>query len=303
MILFRFLLSFLFAPLNALREVHSFQLLIPNSQNEVKIVANHHVLRNRYSSSKRNSVARYLRDLNTHGETDDDSIKYNVVCSKRRSATIILTAVTATILLESHPYSSKPAWALTSTTANPKKCTDIESCREIGDEKLMEQLAENPITSLPSGVKYKVLKPPPVADNSSSRGATVTDGSTVDLIYSVTGSGRYMFSQGFGYEEVYFDGKMQKDLGLDSLRIVVGKQQVPLGVEQALIGMKRGERRRVVVPPNVGFDTSSWKPEPTSRRGKAAMAAYKQLVEGRGSTQPPFPAPTIWDVEVLSTRK
>lgn len=303
MILFRFLLSFLFASLNALREVQSFPLLILNSQHEVKFVINNHGLRNRFTSSKRISVASYLRDLNTQGEPDNDSIKNDAVCSKRRSTTTVVAALMATILLESHHYSSKPAWALTSTTtANPKKCTDIESCREIGDEKIMEQLAENPITSLPSGVKYKVLKPPAVADNSSSRSATVTDGSTVDLIYSVTGSGRYMFSQGFGYEEVYFDGKMQKDLGLDSLRVVVGKQQVPLGVEQALIGMKRGERRRVVVPPSVGFDTSSWKPEPTSRRGKAALAAYKQLVEGRGSTQPPFPAPTIWDVEVLSTR-
>jgi FKBP-type peptidyl-prolyl cis-trans isomerase len=299
MILFRFLFSFLFAFNDAKRKVNSFPLLTPKSRNKIEFVVNNHDLHSRYFISKTNKVGKYL---NTLGETGNDSNHEDVVWSRRRSATGVLAAITATMLLESLHSSSPLAWALTSAT-NTKKCTDIESCREIGDEKLMEQLAANPITSLPSGVQYKVLQPPAVAESSSSsRGATVTDGSTVDLIYSVTGSGRYMFSQGFGYEDVYFDGKTQKDLGLDSLRIVVGKQQVPLGVEQALIGMKRGERRRVVVPPSVGFDTSRWKPEPTSRRGKAALAAYKQLVEGRGSTQPPFPAPTIWDVEVLSTR-
>jgi len=154
---------------------------------------------------------------------------------------------------------------------------------------------------LPNGVKYKILQPPITYGAESS--SVVKDGSIVDLIYSVTGGGRYMYSQGFGYENVNFDGKMQKDLGLDSLRIIVGNQNVPLGVEQALIGMRRGERRRVVVPPNVGFSTSDWKPEPTTRRGKVTLATYKQLIEGRGSTQPPFPAPTFWDVEVLRIKK
>eukprot|EP00590_Aulacoseira_subarctica_P011382 CAMPEP_0172416224 /NCGR_PEP_ID=MMETSP1064-20121228/2696_1 /TAXON_ID=202472 /ORGANISM="Aulacoseira subarctica , Strain CCAP 1002/5" /LENGTH=264 /DNA_ID=CAMNT_0013153727 /DNA_START=183 /DNA_END=980 /DNA_ORIENTATION=- len=185
--------------------------------------------------------------------------------------------------------------------ASTKKCSDIETCREIGDVKLLEKMTEDPITSLPNGVKYKILQPPITYGAESN--SVVKDGSVVDLIYSVTGGGRYMYSQGFGYENVSFDGKMQKDLGLDSLRIVVGNHNVPLGVEQALIGMRRGERRRVVVPPNVGFSTSDWKPEPTTRRGKVTLAAYKQLIEGRGSTQPPFPAPTFWDVEVLRIKK
>lgn len=299
MMLFGFVF-FVCASLNTYLDVHAFPLLVPYGRKGTMLMTSNNIDNSDIGLLLRTPE---MSPIVINGKTKD----YSKVSDKnffgRRSAIRALStiAITATVLPELYLHSSALAWA--STTVTTKKCSDIETCREIGDEKLMEQLAANPVTSLPSGVKYKVLQPPTVTDASTGRGAAVTEGSTVDLIYSVTGSGRYMYSQGFGYEDVSFDGKMQKDLGLDSLRIVVGKRDVPLGVEQALIGMKRGERRRVVVPPSVGFDTSNWKPEPTSRRGKAALAAYKQLVEGRGTTQPPFPAPTIWDVEVLSTRK
>jgi len=206
-----------------------------------------------------------------------------------RVAGTVVTTIAATSF-----HASNVAWAAEPSAT--KKCTDIESCREVGDLKILEDMKKNPLTRLSSGVKYKVLR-------QGTGELKVTEGSVVDLIYSVVASERYMYSQGFGYEYVNFDGKQQKDLGLDSLRIVVGKQDVPLGVEQALIGMKRGERRRVVVPPSAGFETSNWKPEPTTSRGKASMTAYKKLLSGSGPTQPPFPARAIWDVEVLSIRK
>ena len=52
-------------------------------------------------------------------------------------------------------------------------------------------------------------------------------------------------------------------IGLDSYRVTLGTGNLPVGVEQALIGAKKGERLRIEVPPNVGFETSNWKPEPT----------------------------------------
>ena len=55
----------------------------------------------------------------------------------------------------------------------------------------------------------------------------------------------------------------------------------------------------VELPPAVGFATSDWRPEPTTRRGRASIVGYRQLLEGNGSSQPPFPAETIWDVEVV----
>lgn len=178
------------------------------------------------------------------------------------------------------------------------KCTDIESCREIGERKVERDLVENPVTRLKSGSRYKLLQP-------GTGEATVDDDSTLDLIFSIsTMSGGYMFSQGFGFEKIDAgNGKMMSDAGLDSVRVKIGDRNVPLGIEDTLIGMKKGERRRVEVPPNVGFVTSDWKPEPMSKRGKAGITGYKRILEGNGPNQPAFPAATIWDIEVLRIRK
>ena len=176
------------------------------------------------------------------------------------------------------------------------KCTDIETCREIGDRRVEEDMKANPTTALPSGVRYKVLRPP----TGRNFDVQVKDGSTVDIAFSISANGAYMYSKGFGFEKIDVDGKKQSDLGLDSLRVKIGseRREVPLGIEQVLMGMKRGERRRIELPPNVGFETSEWRPEPVTRRGKASIASYKRILEG-GPNQPAFPAVTYWDVEVL----
>jgi hypothetical protein len=183
-----------------------------------------------------------------------------------------------------------------------KRCTDIESCREIGDQKIQQDLAEKPITKLDSGVRFKRLKP-------GVGSGTVKNGDSVDIIFSISrANGAYMYSKGFGFEKV--EGGvggfgLQSDEGLDSYRVQLGKssnRDVPLGIELALIGMQKGERRRVELPPSVGFETSDWRPEPTTRRGKAQIVDYRNILNGRGTSQPAFPAPTIWDVEVLSFR-
>jgi hypothetical protein len=110
-----------------------------------------------------------------------------------------------------------------------------------------------------------------------------------------------MYSQGFGFETIDIGNGRQSDLGLDSYRVILGKGTLPVGIEEVLVGMKKGERRRIELPPNAGFETSDWKPEPRSKLGKGAITAYQRILNGFGS-QPPFPAPTIWDVEVLSFR-
>lgn len=178
------------------------------------------------------------------------------------------------------------------------KCTDIESCREIGERKVEKDLVDNPVTTLQSGSRYKVLQP-------GTGDASVDANSSLDLIFSIsTLSGGYMYSQGFGYEKIDAgNGKTMSDAGSDSVRVKIGERNVPIGIEDALLGMKKGERRRVEVPPSVGFITSNWKPEPTSKRGKAGVTGYKRILEGNGPNQPAFPAATIWDVEVLRIRK
>ena len=179
-----------------------------------------------------------------------------------------------------------------------KKCTDIESCREIGEQKVEKDLIENPVTKLECGARYKILQQG--TGDSTVRG----NGSNVDMIYSISMlSTGYMYSKGFGNEKVLdMNGKLVPDnAGLDSYRITIGSKQIPLAIEQALVGMKRGERRRVEVPPNVGFITSNWQPEPTTSNGKAKIQSYQRLLNGT-NTQPPFPAATIWDIEVLNIR-
>jgi hypothetical protein len=176
------------------------------------------------------------------------------------------------------------------------KCSDIESCREIGEKKVEKDMKDNPRYKLDGGVSYKVLKPGVGSE-------IVGDKATVDLIFSVTGSGGYMYSRGFGFEKIDFgNGKKVTDLGIDSYLVPLGKGLLPVGIEYAVKGMKRGERRRVVLPPVVGLETSGWKPEPQDFRGKQSIVAYQRLLAGNGSSQPPFMAPTVWDIEVISMR-
>jgi FKBP-type peptidyl-prolyl cis-trans isomerase len=188
--------------------------------------------------------------------------------------------------------------AAATTSSYSRQCTDIESCREIGEQRVVKDMTENPVFRLANGVRYKQLK----AGFGTSQ---VSESSTINMIYSISqASGAYMYSRGFGYEKIDVgNGQLEPDVaGLDSYLVTLGTGNLPKGVEQALVGMKKGERRRIEVPPGVGFETSNWKPEPTTRRGKAQIAGYQGILRGRGSSQPPFPAPTIWEVEVLSIR-
>ena len=183
--------------------------------------------------------------------------------------------------------------AITLPTQVLAKCADIESCREVGEAKVAADMAANPIIKLSDGVRYKRVK--------EGAGATVSGSDVVDVAYSIsTAGGSYMYSRGFGFEK---DSDGNNDAG-DFLRVRLGNGDVPKGIEIALRGMKEGEKRRVELPPGpvTGFETSEWKPAPTTRRGKAQIVAYKNLINGNGSSQPPFPAVTVWDIECRRVR-
>ena len=183
--------------------------------------------------------------------------------------------------------------AVTLPTQVLAKCADIESCREVGEAKVAADMAANPIIKLSDGVRYKRVK--------EGAGATVSGSDVVDVAYSIsTAGGSYMYSRGFGFEK---DSDGNNDAG-DFLRVRLGNGDVPKGIELALRGMKEGEKRRVELPPGpvTGFETSDWKPAPTTRRGKAQIVAYKNLINGNGSSQPPFPAVTVWDIECRRVR-
>eukprot|EP00529_Nitzschia_sp_RCC80_P026186 CAMPEP_0113458072 /NCGR_PEP_ID=MMETSP0014_2-20120614/9732_1 /TAXON_ID=2857 /ORGANISM="Nitzschia sp." /LENGTH=340 /DNA_ID=CAMNT_0000349581 /DNA_START=92 /DNA_END=1114 /DNA_ORIENTATION=+ /assembly_acc=CAM_ASM_000159 len=180
-----------------------------------------------------------------------------------------------------------------------RKCTDIESCREIGEQKVQQELEDNPVIRLPNGVRYKKLK-------AGIGPSVVNDNDVVDIIYSISrANGASMYSVGFGYNKAGAgDGfaPTTTDAGIESYRVRLGRNDLPAGVESALVGAKKGERRRIEVPPSVGFETSNWNPGPTTRRGKAQIADYQSQMKGRGTSQPPFFAPLIWEVEILNFR-
>jgi len=215
---------------------------------------------------------------------------------QQQSTIITITAATA------FSWCSPPA-------ANAK-CTDLESCREIGERRDAELQARYPITKLGDGLQYKVLA-------AGVGGAVVTpEHCTVRIAYSISqGNGSYMYSRGMGFNKVEGTsggggGQQQQkvnDLGLDSLAVPMGstsstnQRTVPVCIERALVGAKRGERRRIECPAKLGFETSNWEPRPTTFRGERQVIDYQNTLTGRGGGLP-FPAPTVWDVEVVSIR-
>lgn len=204
--------------------------------------------------------------------------------------TVGRTAISTTAVLV-------PPTPVNAAVKEAKRCTDIESCRELGEKRDQARLEENPIVRLGGGLQYKVLATGLGED-------AVSKTSRVNLIYSISqANGSYMYSQGFGYNKIDAGGgKLVSDVGLDSLLVPMdSKNVVPLGIQQAIVGMKRGERRRIECPPSLGFETSDWNPQPTSFRGKQQIKDYQNKLFGR-SGAPPFAAPTIWDVEIVSIR-
>lgn len=177
------------------------------------------------------------------------------------------------------------------------KCTDIESCREIGERRDAELQAKYPITKLGDGLQYKIL-------SAGVGDAVVTPKSNIRVAYSISqGNGSYMYSRGMGYNKVDAgSGQKVNDLGLDSLAVQMGSTQIPVGIQRALVGAKRGERRRIECPAKLGFETSNWEPKPSTFRGERQMIDYQNTLTGRGGGLA-FPAPTVWDVEVVSIRQ
>jgi len=177
------------------------------------------------------------------------------------------------------------------------KCKDIESCQAEGERRAAEaDERAGPLRNVgPIGqnglgrVRYRAMK-------ESNTGPPLRQGDAADIRFDVLStSGNLMYGvpsrePGEGASGV-----------LDSYRIVLGSRDVPLGVELALEGAHKGDLRRVEVPPDLGFETSDWKPEPSGFSGRQRLESYKKRLVGNG-LQPGYAASFLFQVEVVKVR-
>lgn len=179
--------------------------------------------------------------------------------------------------------------ALLSSSASAK-CTDIDSCREEGERRFEEmERAMGPVVSLSDGVRYRELK--------TGEGREIRPGDVCDLRFQVLkGNGDFMYS--VPNRE---PGSERKDLA-ETLRVTVGNKDVPEGVEDALIGAKKGTVRRVELPPSKGFATSDWRPEPVGYAGIQRMKRFRSLLSGNG-LQPGYDAVIIFEFDIVRIKK
>uniref|UniRef100_A0A0G4FUF7 peptidylprolyl isomerase n=1 Tax=Chromera velia CCMP2878 TaxID=1169474 RepID=A0A0G4FUF7_9ALVE len=202
--------------------------------------------------------------LRSHSrEEDSETADETAPLSRRRQVTssvsslsLLASAVAAAPLLL-----LKPGDAL---ALSKLKATNIEEARRIGEAKIEEEERQKgPIRRI-NGIKVREPK--------VGTGAECESGDLCKIRYQVyKGNGDYMFSLGYGREfkedqtELYAF-KYQDD----------DDQKIPLGVERAMQGMRVGGQRKILIPPDQGFETSSDRPEPDTYSGKRKLEAHRK---------------------------
>jgi len=176
-------------------------------------------------------------------------------------------------------------------------CKNIESCQAEGERRAAEaDLRAGPLRNVgPIGasglgrVRYRAMK-------ETSDGPALRQGDAAEIRFDVLStSGNLLY------------GVPSREPGqaaarvLDTYRIVLGERDVPLGVELALEGAHKGDFRRIEVPPDLGFETSGWKPQPSGFSGRQRLENYKMRLTGTG-LQPGYAASILFQVEIMKVR-
>jgi hypothetical protein len=119
-------------------------------------------------------------------------------------------------------------------------------------------------TSLPSGLQYKAAKP--------GSGVEAEEGDRLVLSWSGYTIGYYArpFELSNSVKGGAFEGEP------DSLRFVLGQHTVVPGLEEGISGMRVGEVRQIVVPPELGYPESDKAhakvgPKPSTFSGQRAL--------------------------------
>jgi cyclophilin family peptidyl-prolyl cis-trans isomerase len=123
-----------------------------------------------------------------------------------------------------------------------KKVNNYKETRKFQDEKF---IAENypGLASLPDGLRYKVL--------SEGKGKKPVDGSVLSIKYS----GRLVSGLTFGSSAD--DGKPVPESEPVEFLHTLGKDGLVKGLNEALKDMKTGERRLLIVPPDLAYGMNS----------------------------------------------
>ena len=175
------------------------------------------------------------------------------VTHTRREA-LLSTAAASVLALGSAPL---PAAALIKGSAPPpkksgpkeRKCKSIDECEALGEaeRKAQEANQDTAVFRTVGGDRYRDLK--------EGDGKDVKNGDAVEIRYRVmrlgtkardglSGEGQTIFSYGYGEDE---------DKEGDKLPVQLTPGKLVPGVNDAIVGMKPGGRRRVLVRPERGW--------------------------------------------------
>ncbi|KAG5176233.1 hypothetical protein JKP88DRAFT_336224 [Tribonema minus] len=143
-------------------------------------------------------------------------------------------------------------------------------------------LGDVPFTTLPSGVKIK--------DYRSGSGAEVKKGSRV----WVQATGRMLNLNGVKFFSTK-DNVVDPLVGPEPLVLTIGDGSTIPGLEEGILGMKKGGIRRIVVPAAQGYKVGTpFQPAPRSKIDQNALDSVVKNPR-RDST-------TLWDVQVERVR-
>jgi hypothetical protein len=175
----------------------------------------------------------------------------------------------------------------------PRSEAEIRAIREEAQRRREEREAEeNPgeLVTLPSGIQYRELDEGRVDGKVAAKGDTRYILYTVYRLapgayfkYSSGGTPIFLWSRGYGNEG-------QDDVG-DPYRFVLGESDsVPRAVAPALVGMREGGRRRVLVPPQLGWTSGTVLPTP------GTFGAGRRLENHRSE-------PLLFEADLIRIRK
>ena len=178
---------------------------------------------------------------------------------------------------------------------NPKQRSyaEIMKAREEAERRREEMEAEaNPgvLVTLPSGIQYRELDEGKPSGKIAQKGDTLFALYTVYRLapgayfkYSSGGTPIFLWSRGYGNEG-------QDDVG-STYKFVLGEpNSLPRAVAPAVLGMREGGRRRVLVPPQLGWVDGTVNPRP------ATFGAGRRLENHREE-------PLLMEVDLVRVRK